>query len=80
MATFKDEITIIKNSTGYVKGSFYIKSADDDGIVVKYLKDKSDGTSDRQEKFIELKKSEAKTISKYIDRTAVSTIMVNNPQ
>lgn len=80
MATLKDEIVIIKNSTGYVKGSFWIKSADNDGIVVKYLKDKGDGTADRQEKFIELKKSEAKTIPKYKNRTAVSTIMVNDPQ
>lgn len=80
MAKVKDEITTIKSSEGYVGGSFLIKSADNNGMVVKWLKDKGDGTADRQQKFIELDKSEAKTIPKYGDRTAVSIIMVNNPQ
>ena len=79
MAEVKDEIQTIKNSPGYVNGSFVIKSADDHGMVIKWLKDLGDGTADRQQKFIELKKSEAKTIPKYRNRTAVSTIIVNNP-
>jgi len=79
MATLKDEITNIKNSTGYIGGSFFVKSADDNGIVVKWLKDKGDGTADRQQKFLQLKKSEAKTVSRFKDRTVMSTTMVNNP-
>ena len=79
MATLKDEITNIKNSEGYIGGSFFVKSSDDDGIVVKWLKDKGDGTADRQQIFLQLDKSEAEAIIKLEDRTVVFSIIVNNP-
>lgn len=82
MATVKDEIQNVKNLTEYVKGSFYIKSADDDGMVIKWLEENAsptDGTSNRKERFIEMKKSESKTIPRYRKRTAVYTVDVNNP-
>lgn len=83
MATLRDKIQDIKNSTGYIAGSFIIKSADDDGLVAKWLEenaDPGDGTANRKQRFMQLKKSEAKTILQYRKRTVLYTIDVNDPQ
>lgn len=78
MATVKDEKDLIIADPKYVKGSLIVKSADDCGLVLKWLETDTVG-ADRKERFIELNETE-KNIPAYDDRTAVSKIDVNNPQ
>ncbi len=81
MATLKDKKDVIKNGPNYVAGSLIVKAADDCGVVLKWLeKGTPDTTADRKERFVELDETEAKTIPAYDDRTAASTIDVNDPQ
>ena len=80
--TVKDKKNEITGGGSYIEGSLIVKAADDFGIVLKWLEenaDPSNGTSDRKERFVELDPTEAKTISAYDDRTAVSTTNINNP-
>jgi len=82
MATFKDEKDIITGGDDYIAGSLIIKAHDDNGIVLKWLEENaspSDGTSNRKERFIELDPTESEAKPAYDDRTAVSTININNP-
>ena len=79
MATLKDKKDAIIAGENYVAGSLIIKAADNYGVVLKWLeKGTPNTTADRKERFIELDESEA-NIAKYDDRTAVSTIDVNDP-
>ncbi len=79
MATLKSRYAAIKNETGYIAGSIFVKSADDDGVVVKYLIDAGGGKANRKEKFFGLDRSEGKTIPRYRNRTVISETEVNNP-
>lgn len=78
MATINDEKVLIKGGGNYVPGSLIVKSADDCGIVFKWL-ETNGATADRKQCFIELDEAEA-DILKYDDRTAVSKIDLTNPQ
>lgn len=79
MATLKSKFIAIKNETGYITGSIFIKSVDDDGAVIKYLINAGSGRADRKEKFFGLDPNEKKSIPKYRNRTVISEIIVNNP-
>ena len=77
MSKLKDELQVIRDLSDYVGGSLIIKSSDDNGTVVKWLKNNGDGTSNRQQKFIQTNDTEKHL--PYVDREVVSTIIVNNP-
>jgi len=77
MAKLKDEFQTIRDLSDYIGGSLFIKSSDDTGTVVKWLKDKEDGTADRQEKFIQTDNTQLNL--PYAERDVITTIMVNNP-
>jgi len=80
MALIKDTMDTIEQGTDYVTGSLIIKSFDDRGVVLKWLEDNGLGSADRKQKFITLDESEALTIPKIEERTAVSEIMVSEAQ
>jgi len=77
MATLQDEMDTIEGGTDYVPNSLIIKSFDNNGLTFKWLESNVSGTADRKQKFIELDESEATTIIKLLDRTAVSSIMIS---
>lgn len=78
MATLKDKSEEIKALNDYVSGSLKVKSSDDSGTVLKWLKDKGDGTADRQEKFFATDTEQADI--PYEERTVTNEIVVNDPQ
>ena len=77
MSKLKDEFQTIRDLPDYVKGSLIVKSSDDNGTVLKWLKNNGDGTSDRQQKFIQTDNSQKGL--PYNDRDVVATIIVNDP-
>jgi len=80
MATIQDKINTIEDGADYVPNSLIIKSHDNKGCVLKWLESNQSGTGDRKERFVELDETEATTVLRLFNKTAVSDIDVNDPQ
>ena len=77
MATIQDKIDAIEALSDYVANSLFLKSFDECGVVFKWLKDKGDGTADRQQKFFGTDTDDKE--KPIPQRTVVSDVYVNNP-